>query len=154
MVPGMTKPGGNRGKPFGNWKPKPGTAGETPIELCSRSLRTSGWRYRETGVALVGGSRVERGPCWPPLSVAMRRLIAVYFFVSMHMKMRKGFPRNKNLDGRLPLDDTPAPISMSGSSTTSPVSMAFPPLPPYSAVNIHFRSASVKRSIGMILIPV
>lgn len=70
------------------------------------------------------------------------------------MRMKKGFPRNEILDGGLPLEDTPAPISMSGSSTTSPVSMAFPPLPPYSAVNIHFLSASVKRSIGMILIPV
>lgn len=70
------------------------------------------------------------------------------------MKMRRSLPREELFDGGLPLDDTPAPISMSGSSTTSPVSMGFPPLPPYSAVNIHFRSASVKRSIGMILIPV
>lgn len=78
MVPGMTNPGGIKGIPFGNpgnWNPKPGTAGETPMELASRSLRSC-WRYRETGVDELGGSRVDRGPCWPPLSVAMRRLIA------------------------------------------------------------------------------
>lgn len=54
----------------------------------------------------------------------------------------------------LPFDDTPAPISMSGSSTTIPPLMGSPPVPPYSALSIHFRSASVRRSIGMMLIPV
>lgn len=53
-----------------------------------------------------------------------------------------------------PLDDTPAPISMSGSSMTIPPSRAFPPVPPYSAVKTHFRSASVSREIGITLIPV
>ena len=53
-----------------------------------------------------------------------------------------------------PFDDTPAPISMSGSSATIPDWISLPPVPPYSAVSIHLRSASVKRSIGMILIPV
>ena len=54
----------------------------------------------------------------------------------------------------VPFDETPAPISMSGSSTTRPLSMGLPPVPPNSAVNIHFRSASVRASMGMILMPV
>lgn len=46
VVPGMTNPGGNW-KPFGmpgNWKPKPGTAGATPMVLLSRLSVRSGWR--------------------------------------------------------------------------------------------------------------
>lgn len=54
----------------------------------------------------------------------------------------------------LPFDETPAPISISGSSTTIPLSIGLPPVPPYSAVNIHLRSASVRRSMGMMLMPV
>ena len=53
-----------------------------------------------------------------------------------------------------PFDETPAPISMSGSSTTSPLSIGLPPVPPYSAVSIHLRSASVRRSMGIMLMPV
>lgn len=56
-------------------------------------------------------------------------------------------------DKSLPLDDGPAPISMSGSSTTMPVWICLPPVPPYSAVSSHFLSASVRRSIGMTLTP-
>lgn len=56
--------------------------------------------------------------------------------------------------GGLPFDETPAPISISGSSTTIPGSIGLPPVPPYSADNIHLRSASVRRSMGMMLIPV
>ncbi len=44
VVPGMTNPGGNW-KPFGmpgNWKPKPGTAGATPMVLLSRLSVRSG----------------------------------------------------------------------------------------------------------------
>jgi hypothetical protein len=52
------------------------------------------------------------------------------------------------------LDETPWPISMSGSSTTMPDSMGFPPLPPYSAVSIHFLSASVSLLMGITLTPV
>lgn len=54
----------------------------------------------------------------------------------------------------VPLDDTPAPISMSGSSITRPVASGFPPVPPYSADDTHFKSASVRRSMGMTLTPV
>lgn len=61
--------------------------------------------------------RLDFGPWLPPLSVCIRRLIA--------------------------LDETPAPISISGSSTHIPVTMGLPPLPPYGAVSIHFLSASV-----------
>jgi len=57
-------------------------------------------------------------------------------------------------EDKVPFEETPAPISISGSSTTIPPSMGFPPVPPYSAVNIHLRSASVKRSIGITLMPV
>jgi hypothetical protein len=53
----------------------------------------------------------------------------------------------------LPFDDGPAPISISGSSTTMPVSTGLPPVPPYSAVSSHFRSASVSRSSGITLTP-
>jgi hypothetical protein len=49
----------------------------------------------------------------------------------------------------LPFEEGPAPISISGSSTTMPCMIGLPPVPPYSAVSIHFRSASVSRSIGM-----
>ena len=89
---------------------------------------------------------MDRGPCWPPLSVCIRRLIAKKKLVAYNMVC-------KIIVG-IPLEETPAPISMSGSSTTSPLSMGLPPVPPYSAVNSHFRSASVRRSIGIILIPV
>lgn len=54
----------------------------------------------------------------------------------------------------IPLEETPAPISISGSSTTIPVSMGLPPEPPYSAVNIHLQSASVSLEMGTILMPV
>jgi hypothetical protein len=57
-------------------------------------------------------------------------------------------------ENRLPFDDTPAPISMSGSSITMPPSSARPPVPPCSAVNAHLRSASVSREMGMTLMPV
>jgi hypothetical protein len=53
-----------------------------------------------------------------------------------------------------PFDDTPAPISISGSSMTMPSSRGTPPVPPYSAVKTHLRSASVSREIGIMLIPV
>jgi hypothetical protein len=65
-----------------------------------------------------------------------------------------GIQERRREEKKLPFDDTPAPISISGSSTTMPDSMDRPPVPPYSAVNIHFRSASVSLSIGMTLIPV
>ena len=71
--------------------------------------------------------REDLGPWAPPLSVCTRREMA--------------------------LEDTPAPISMSGSSTQMPVSMGSPPVPPYSAVVSHLRSASVRRAMGMVLIP-
>jgi hypothetical protein len=54
----------------------------------------------------------------------------------------------------LPLEDTPAPISMSGSSITIPPSSCRPPVPPCSAVKAHLRSASVSRATGTTLIPV
>lgn len=53
----------------------------------------------------------------------------------------------------VPLEETPAPISMSGSSTTRPGSIPLPPVPPYSADTNHFRSASVRQSIGIMLTP-
>jgi hypothetical protein len=51
------------------------------------------------------------------------------------------------------LDETPAPISMSGSSTHRPVTMGLPPEPPKGAVSIHLRSASVSLWMGMTLMP-
>lgn len=54
----------------------------------------------------------------------------------------------------LPFEETPAPISMSGSSSTIPPSRARPPVPPCSAVNAHLRSASVSLDIGITLMPV
>jgi len=66
------------GAPFGsvgNWKPKPGTAGDTPIMLVSRSFWLGG-RYCSAVPVELGPSRVERGPCCPPLSVCIRLLIA------------------------------------------------------------------------------
>jgi hypothetical protein len=54
----------------------------------------------------------------------------------------------------LPFDETPAPISISGSSSTMPLSSGLPPVPPCSAVRAHLRSASVSREMGMTLIPV
>jgi len=54
----------------------------------------------------------------------------------------------------IPFDDTPAPISMSGSSKTMPPSRARPPVPPYSAVKAHLRSASVSLEMGITLMPV
>lgn len=78
VEPGIKKPGGNIGMPpgiwlgmplgmGGNWKPKPGTGGGTPMVFTSRSrsgpsLR-SGLRKREP---VSGLSRVERGPVLPP----------------------------------------------------------------------------------------
>jgi hypothetical protein len=54
----------------------------------------------------------------------------------------------------LPLEDTPAPISISGSSITIPPSSARPPVPPCSAVKAHLRSASVSLEMGITLMPV
>jgi len=54
----------------------------------------------------------------------------------------------------LPFEETPAPISISGSSKTMPPSSARPPVPPCSAVNAHLRSASVSLEIGITLMPV
>lgn len=54
----------------------------------------------------------------------------------------------------VPFDDTPAPISMSGSSMTIPPSNGRPPVPPCSAFNAHSRSALVRREIGITLMPV
>ena len=90
---------------------------------------------------------MERGPCWPPLSVAIRLLIAI---VVDQCRVSDG----EEGGCALPFDETPAPISISGSSTTIPGSIGLPPVPPYSADNIHLRSASVRRSRGMMLIPV
>src|SRR5271170_7102751 len=97
----------------------------------------------------------------------MRRLIAVkrrrMRVRTMHHCERLGYRKAKAEkekkkigwdDWDIPFDETPAPISMSGSSTTMPDSIGRPPVPPYSAVSIHFRSASVRRSIGMTLTPV
>jgi hypothetical protein len=53
----------------------------------------------------------------------------------------------------LPLEDTPAPISISGSSITIPPSSARPPVPPCSAVRAHLRSASVSLEMGITLMP-
>jgi hypothetical protein len=53
----------------------------------------------------------------------------------------------------VPLDETPAPISMSGSSTTMNCSIGKPPVPPCSALSSHLRSASVSRSIGTTPMP-
>jgi hypothetical protein len=57
-------------------------------------------------------------------------------------------------DVHLPFEETPAPISMSGSSITMPPSSGRPPVPPCSAVRAHLRSASVSRAIGTTLMPV
>lgn len=77
----------------------------------------------------------------------MRRLIATAQVVSVTDDVENG-------GCTVPFDETPAPISMSGSSTTMPVSIGLPPVPPYSAVSIHLRSASVKTEIGTMLMPV
>jgi hypothetical protein len=110
--------------------------------------------------------REDCGPRLPPWSVAMRRLIAVkrrrMRVRTMHhcerLVYRKKQKRRSKTNGwgdwDIPFDETPAPISMSGSSTIMPDSIGRPPVPPYSAVSIHFRSASVRRSIGMTLTPV
>jgi hypothetical protein len=63
-------------------------------------------------------------------------------------------PRNLMDAMYSPFEDTPAPISMSGSSITMPPSSGLPPVPPCSAVNAHLRSASVSRAIGTTLMPV
>ena len=91
--------------------------------------------------------REETGPRLPPVSVAIRLLMA-------EEGVSQGREREREQKISSPLDETPAPISMSGSSTTMPLSMVLPPVPPYSAVSIHLRSASVSRSIGIILTPV
>lgn len=77
----------------------------------------------------------------------MRRLIATAQVLSVTDDVGKG-------GCTVPFDETPAPISMSGSSTTMPVSMGLPPVPPYSAVSIHLRSASVRTEMGTMLMPV
>jgi len=51
------------------------------------------------------------------------------------------------------LEDGPAPISISGSSTIMPWMMSSPPVPPYSAVFSHLQSASVRTLIGNTLSP-
>jgi hypothetical protein len=75
----------------------------------------------------------------------MRRLMALKTWLVEDIE---GKPR------LVPLEDTPAPISMSGSSNTIPPVIGIPPVPPYSAVIAHLWSASVSRLIGMVLIPV
>lgn len=109
-----------------------------------RSLRRKrSWLYR-----------LDWGPRLPPWSVAMRRLMAVLVVsVSLHAKHKVESSRPFRFL-YVPLEDTPAPISISGSSTTIPFSMGLPPVPPYSAVRSHLRSASVNRSTGIMLTPV
>lgn len=130
---GNEKPAGKLGMPLGsvpmpNGKPDmaPGAApgGPERSSLWAGSARRGGMllglsserllRHRDWSSSRM---RDDLGPFEPPLSVCMRLLIA--------------------------LEETPAPISMSGSSTTMPLSMGWPPLPPYGAVSIHLRSASV-----------
>lgn len=137
---GKEKPGGKIGIPLAPVPIPNGNSGTDcwPVWLVprgrssprsSRRLPSRFRRHRDPSLSSSPApGRVDLGPCLPLLSVCIRRLMA--------------------------LEETPAPISMSGSSTTSPVSIGLPPLPPYSAVNIHFRSASVNRLIGMILMPV
>ena len=62
-------------------------------------------------------------------------------------------PWIESSERRLPFEDTPAPISMSGSSTTSCSWRGSPPVPPYSAVTTHLRSASVSSLMGIMLTP-
>jgi hypothetical protein len=58
------------------------------------------------------------------------------------------------LRNNLPFEETPAPISISGSSMTWYSSMGIPPVPPCSALMIHLRSASVSTWMGTTLMPV
>jgi hypothetical protein len=89
-------------------------------------------RLGAASAALIGGNPATHG-----------------YFSSVHVASQAG----KQVE-LIPLEETPAPISMSGSSTTIFSSIGIPPVPPYSAVRSHLRSASVKRSMGMMLTPV
>lgn len=145
FCPGNVNPGGNIGMPFGRVGIE--NAGNPGIEagmpwlvtgtLSLSDVRSGPLSYRSSsrrsGLRNRDGSssscsRFDRGPLLPPLSVCMRRLMA--------------------------FEDTPWPISISGSSTTIPLSIGLPPLPPYSAVSIHLRSASVSLPMGIMLTPV
>lgn len=131
---GYANPVGKLGIPLGRLhmpKGNPGMAGCWPPALLSPWSPRRWWlesRPRRPRPDSSSRPRVDLGPLLPPLSVCIRRLMA--------------------------LDDTPAPISMSGSSTHMPASIGRPPLPPYGAVNIHLRSASVNLWMGITLIPV
>jgi hypothetical protein len=74
-APPIMKPGGNIGMP-GKEKPKPGTAGGTPTLLALLGSPIGGpSRSRRGGRSF--DTRVETGPRLPPVSVAMRLLIAI-----------------------------------------------------------------------------
>lgn len=129
---GKLNPGGKLGMPLGNvpipkGKP-PGGPLSWPPPLRRLLYPSSRSRCQPPSSCSSLRSRVDLGPWLPPLSVCMRRLIA--------------------------LEETPAPISISGSSTHKPGSIGRPPLPPYGAVSIHLRSASVSLVMGITLTPV
>lgn len=74
-APPIMKPGGNIGMP-GKEKPKPGTAGGTPTLLTLDGSAIWGpSRSRRGGRSCC--TRVETGPRLPPVSVAIRLLIAI-----------------------------------------------------------------------------
>lgn len=120
-------------------------------------------RRRDSGVAVR--SFVLLPPLWYAESGSRRRIASraralLTPSIGLHAPAdgcdRKSVRIRGYVEGviTVPLEETPAPISISGSSTAIPLSIGLPPVPPNSAVNIHLRSASVRRSMGMMLMPV
>lgn len=136
--------------------PKVGTGGATRvlgsgIPLIAGGggpcLRSSGLRY---GLCRSYPRRWLKLPpprpplCGPPPRREIARLVCEYgFFAFMERAEAE----------EIPLLLGPAPISMSGSSTIMPVAICLPPVPPYSAVSNHLRSASVRTLMGISLVP-
>ena len=70
---------------------------------------------------VTGGSRVDRGPCWPPLSVCIRRLIAIIRLANslpLYKRTYQTFRRYSSADFNVRFLNDKTAIDLLASSTT------------------------------------